>query len=315
MDTVAANKRRNRLTARFVATVVKPGKHHDGGGLGLYLRVLPGGSKQWVQRIVARGRRQEIGLGSPPVVTLAKAREVALENKRIARDGHDPLQMKREAAAVLTFAEAARKVHAMHAPTWRNAKHGRDFINSLEAYAFPRLGKHRVADITPADVLAVLTPIWTEKPETARRVRQRIGTVMKWAVAQGWRLDNPAESIAKALPKHDRKVKAHRKALPYADVAKCIDAVRASSAGRDPAAKTRPAGSPQGQSLQCPCTRFGSAAPCSNAQRIWSGGGGRNAATGWCTVATHHPQTWRSAHGLHGADEVSSTARQLYHQM
>lgn len=75
-----------------------------------------------------------------------------------------------------------------------------------------------MADITPADVLAVLTSIWTAKPETARRVRQRIGAVMKWAVAQGWRLDNPAESISKAFPKHDRKVQAHRKALPHAEV-------------------------------------------------------------------------------------------------
>ena len=223
-------KRRNKLTARFVATVTDPGKYHDAGGLGLYLRVMPGGSKQWVQRIVSRGRRMEMGLGSPPVVTLAKAREEALENKRHAREGRDPLQMKREAAAVLTFEAAARKVHEMHAPTWRNDKHRLDFIRSLEAYAFPIMGKRKVADITPADVLAVLSPIWTAKPETARRVRQRIGTVMKWAVAQGWRLDNPAESIGKALPKHDRKVQAHRKALPHSEVAGCINTVKASGA-------------------------------------------------------------------------------------
>lgn len=230
LKTAIPERKRNKLTARLVETVAQPGKYHDGGGLGLYLRVMAGGSKQWVQRLMVRGRRQEIGLGSPPVVTLAKAREKALTNKRIAYERGDPLAEKHAAEAALTFEDAARKVHEMHAPTWRNDKHRLDFIRSLEAYAFPTMGKRKVADITPADVLAVLSPIWTAKPETARRVRQRIGTVMKWAVAQGWRLDNPAESIGKALPKHERKVQAHRKALPHAEVAGCIDTVKASGA-------------------------------------------------------------------------------------
>lgn len=99
----------------------------------------------------------------------------------------------------------------------------------MEAYAFPRIGKLKVPDVTSADVLDVLTPIWTEKAETARRVRQRIGTVMKWAIAHGWRKDNPAENIAQALPKAD-KIKARRKALPYAEVAGCIAAVHGSGA-------------------------------------------------------------------------------------
>jgi len=84
--------------------------------------------------------------------------------------------------------------------------------------------------VTTADVLAVLTPIWTEKHETARRVRQRIGTIMKWAIAQGWRQDNPAQDIAQALPKLSRQ-KVHRKALPYAEVAECLDVVKGSKAG------------------------------------------------------------------------------------
>jgi integrase len=121
-------------------------------------------------------------------------------------------------------------VHELHKPTWRSAKHANDFINSLEAYAFPQLGKVKVADVTTGDILAILTPIWTEKPETARRVRQRIGTILKWAVAQGWRQDNPAEFVAQALPKHE-KSRNHRKALPYAQVADCIDAVKTSGAG------------------------------------------------------------------------------------
>ncbi|NNU80411.1 integrase arm-type DNA-binding domain-containing protein [Halovulum dunhuangense] len=217
------------LSAAFVRTVKVPGKYHDGGGLGLYLRVTESGARSWVQRITIRGRRSEIGLGSPPVVTLAEARERALENSRVARSGGDPLQMKRATHAVPTFEEAARKVHALHAPSWRNNKHAAQFISTLETYAFPRVGRLKVGEVTTGDVLAILTPIWFEKPETARRVKQRIGTVLKWAIAQGWRQDNPAESISQALPKHDRS-KSHRKALPHQEVAACLAKVRASEA-------------------------------------------------------------------------------------
>ena len=216
------------LSAAFVRQVAIPGKYFDGQGL--YLRVQPNGARQWVQRIVIRGKRCELGLGNPSLVSLAEAREQALANRKLAREGGNPLQAKREAEAVLTFEEAARKVHTLHLPTWRNVKHGAQFISTLETYAFPVMGKLLVSDVTTADVLAVLSPIWTEKPETAARVRQRIGTVMKWAVAQRWRQDNPAEYIAQALPKRDKSKTAHRKALPYAGVANCIEAVQTSGA-------------------------------------------------------------------------------------
>ncbi len=211
-------------------STTEPGKYFDSGGHGLYLRIDVRGAKQWVQRIVIRGKRCEIGLGSVSLVTLAEARTAALDNRRLARSGGDPLQARREALAVLTFAEAARKVHELYKPTWKNPKHAAQFITTLETYAFPRLGKLKVQDITTADVLAALTPIWTEKQETARRVRQRIGTVMKWTIAQGWRQDNPAESIGQALPKV-AAVKQNRKALEYADVTACLEVVRASRAG------------------------------------------------------------------------------------
>lgn len=156
------------LTAQAVKNATTPGKYFDGHGL--YLRVDPNGARFWVQRITIRGKRCEIGLGSPALVTLAEARSKALDNRRMARDGGDPIQARREAKAVLTFEEAARKVHALHLPTWKNEKHGKDFISSLETHAFPKLGKTRVSEVTTADVLAVLTPIWTKLPETARRV-------------------------------------------------------------------------------------------------------------------------------------------------
>lgn len=216
------------LSAAFVRTASKPGKYFDGHGL--FLKVDTSGARRWVQRIVIRGKRTEIGLGSASLVGLAEARESALENRKLARAGGDPLQAKRTAEALLTFEEAARKVHKIHEPTWRNKKHAAQFISTLEAYTFPRIGKLKVSEVTTADVLAVLQPIWLEKPETARRVRQRIGTVMKWAVANGWRQDNPADTISSALPKQD-KTQVHRKALPYSEIAEFLVCLKGSNAG------------------------------------------------------------------------------------
>ena len=227
MADASIRRPKKALTAQFVRNVSEPGKYFDGHGL--FLRVDKDGGRFWVQRIVIRGKRREMGLGGASLVTLAEAREKALENRRMARAGGDPIQARREAEAVLRFEEAAHRVHELHKPTWRNPKHAAQFIRTLETYAFPTIGKLRVADVNSADVLGVLTPIWTEKPETARRVRQRIGTVMKWAVAKGWRQDNPADAIAQALPKHDN-TKAHRKALHYKEVSSCIEAVKASGA-------------------------------------------------------------------------------------
>ena len=225
---MAGRRPEKALNAAFVKSVREPGKYVDGHGL--YLRVDANGSRFWVQRIFVRGKRTELGLGSPALVSLKEARDKALANRKLAREGGDPLQRKRATAAVMTFEEAAREVYRLHLPTWRSAKHANQFISSLENYAFPRLGPMRMSEITSGDVLNVLQLIWVEKPETARRVRQRIGTVMKWAKAKGWRLDNPAEDLATALPKHETK-KTPRKALPYDAVADCLAAVRASSAG------------------------------------------------------------------------------------
>lgn len=206
-----------------------PGFHPDGQGL--YLKVDPSGARRWIQRIVIQGKRRDLGLGAPPLVPLAEAREKALANRKLAREGGDPLAEARRAQAVLAFEQAAHKVHELHKPTWRNPKHAAQWINTMRQYVFPRLGSKSVAEIDSSDVLAVLMPIWNEKPETAKRVRQRIGSVLKWAVAQGWRQDNPAEAISIALPKHDASAVKHRKALPYREVSTAIATVRDSGAG------------------------------------------------------------------------------------
>ena len=216
------------LTARFVKTVTGPGRYFDGNGL--YLQVIESGARSWVQRLVIRGKRCEVGHGSYPLVLLAEAREKALAFRKTARAGGDPLAERHKNLGVPAFAEAAGKVIELHRPGWKNAKHAAQWEATLREYAFPRLGKRPVGEITTADVLAVLTPIWHDKPETARRVRQRIGAVMKWAVAQGYRGDNPAgETIGQALPRHS-DLKWHMKTLPHGGVAGAIEAVRGSDA-------------------------------------------------------------------------------------
>ena len=218
-----------RLSAAFVRTVKEAGFYGDGNGL--YLKVDPSGAARWVQRIVIHGKRRDIGIGPASLVSLVEAREQALQHRKAARAGGDPLAAKKRSVAILAFKDAAQKVHDLSAPTWRNEKHGQQWLNTLTTFVFPYFGDKRIDAVSSADVLAALTPIWNKHPETARRVKQRIGTVMKWAMANGWRSDNPAETITKALPKHDRSKIKHREALPYSAVAAAIAKVQASDAG------------------------------------------------------------------------------------
>lgn len=226
----AGAHREKRLTAATIRALTKVGMHADGNGL--YLKVDASGAKRWVQRIVVNGKRRDIGLGSATLVSLVEARETALQHRKAARAGEDPLAAKKLSQAILTFKEAAEAVHALNKPTWRNEKHGDQWINTLDKFAFPFIGNKRVSAITSADILHVLSPIWNTHPETARRVKQRIGTVMKWTMAKGWRTDNPADAVAQGLSKHDRSKVQHRKALSYDKVADAIEVVRSSDAGR-----------------------------------------------------------------------------------
>ena len=221
-----------KLTALSAKTLSKPGRHGDGDGL--YLNVSPSGSKSWVQRIVIHGRRRDIGLGPYPAVSLARAREIAHGNRSAIAQGRDPIAEKREkreaglrrAPSIPTFAEAAARVIELRRPTWSNARHAAQWENTLAAYAHPVIGNKTVDSITPADAMAVLTPIWTTKPETASRVRQRVETVMDWAITHGYRLDNPAgRSLLKVLPPVKR-LKEHRQALPYVQVPGAVALVR-----------------------------------------------------------------------------------------
>ena len=224
-------KRRGRhpdkaLSAAFVRSAPL-GRHADGNSL--YLFVQPTGTRSWVQRLVIRGRRRELGLGAATLVPLAKARELALANRMLARSGGDPLSEKRRVQGVPTFAEAAQRVLEQKRGGWRGRWHAQNWIRSMERYAFPRIGSRPVSEVNTADVLEILTPIWHVKAETARAVRQRIRSVLEWAIALDMRNDNPCDRVLPVLgPQND--IVTHRQALPHKDVATAIETVRAGSA-------------------------------------------------------------------------------------
>ena len=226
-------KRPQKLSAAFVKTVNRPGRYGDGrGGFGLSLLVKPTTtgrlSKTWSQRLRIHGSSVNVGLGAYPVVTLAEAREVALANRRTVARGRDP-----RSGGVPTFAEAVETVIAIHSPSWRSrGKYEANWRGTLRNYALPRIGHKPVSAITTADVMGVLLgdDFWNSKRVTAQRVRQRIGAVMKWAVAQGYREDNPAgDAISAALPRNGTRVQ-HQRALPHQRVGAALDQVRSSGA-------------------------------------------------------------------------------------
>ena len=209
------------LSPRFVETVTEPGKHFDGQGL--YLRVQPNGARQWVQRITIRGKRCEMGLGSPPAISLAMARKMALENRGKAMMGGDPLAERRDARGGLTFVDAMDKYLTAKLHEFRNEKHRKQWRSTLDTYALPMLGPKLVAEIDTQDVLRVLEPIWQSKTETAKRLRGRIEAVLSWATVGGHRKgDNPARwkgNLSEILPKPGRVTKAgNQPALALADV-------------------------------------------------------------------------------------------------
>ncbi|MDE0579593.1 MAG: tyrosine-type recombinase/integrase [bacterium] len=222
---------RQRLTASFVATVDEPGTYGDGGhgshGLMLRVRESKGGgvTKSWVQRLTINGRPTQVGLGPTWLVSLTEAREAAIDNHRIVRKGGDP----RRAVGTPTFAEAVEQVIAMHSAGWKSgAGTAEAWQSQLARHATP-LANKKVDRITPGDVLGVLQPIWLTLPEIAKKQRQRINAVMKWAIAKGYRDDNPAgDALAAALPKQNRG--RHHRAVPAEEVASVIAAVRTSEA-------------------------------------------------------------------------------------
>ena len=213
-----------KLTATGIRALKEAGRYGDGDGL--FLLVGKSGARSWMVRVQKDGKRRDIGLGGERKVSLAKARADAALVCSQVEAGIDPVAERKKAAGIPTFREAAALVHAEHKRGWRNAKHGAQWLSSLEAYAFPMIGDKSVSDIDGPAVRDVLAAIWLAKPETARRVRQRINGVVDWAIGKGYRIAPlPMTAINKSLPKHRATVK-HHAAMPYGDVPALIGRLR-----------------------------------------------------------------------------------------
>lgn len=213
-----------------------------GDGDGLYLAVAKGGSKSWIYRYQMDGRRRDLGLGGYPAVTLAQARIRRDEARKLVRlEGIDPLAVRhRQKAAVAAQSEiaAAREQRRastfklvatayidQQAPAWSNRKHAQQWTNTLEKHAYPLIGETPVHELSTEDVLSVLSPIWTEKTETAKRVQGRIERILDYAITTKLREDsNPARwrghlDVILPKPSKVRRV-VHQRALPYAKASK-----------------------------------------------------------------------------------------------
>ena len=219
-------RRATELSALAVSKITEPGMHYVGGVPGLALQVLPSGARTWILRAMVGGKRREMGLGgySQSGMTLAKAREAALEARGKIKQGIDPIEQAKAArsqlaaalSSALTFKQAAEKYIETHEAGWKNEKHGQQWRNTLATYAYPHFGALSVRDVALPHVMAALEPIWRTKTETASRVRNRIELVLDWATARNLRDDsNPARwrgHLDKLLPKPSKvaKVEHHR---------------------------------------------------------------------------------------------------------
>lgn len=211
----------HKLTPRKVETA-RLGKYEDGGGLRLV--VSKSGAKKWVLRFTIRGSRREMGLGSFPDVGLADARERATSHRKQAKAGVDPIEARQsEPEEVPTFTNCAARYIQAHRRGWKNAKHARQWVSTLKTYARPEIGSKRVDTIATEDILKILSPIWTAKTETAKRVQGRIENILDYAAAHKYRDPlNPARwrgHLDKLLPKPSRVKKiTHHPAMPHTEV-------------------------------------------------------------------------------------------------
>ena len=227
-----------KLAALAVSRVKKPGYYGDGGGL--WLQVSGAGTKSWIFRFTLHGRAREMGLGPLHTISLADAREAAHYCRKVLLEGIDPIEDRRDKKAAarldgtkaMTFDACAETYMTAHEAGWRNAKHAGQWRSTLKSYAGPVLGQLPVQGIDVGLVMKVLEPIWTEKTETASRVRGRIEAVLDWATARGYRHgDNPARwrgHLQNLLPRRAKvqRVK-HHAALPYTEIGVFMSELRA----------------------------------------------------------------------------------------
>ena len=232
-------KRAKELTAIEVKRLTAPGTYAVGGAAGLLMQVTPTGARSWVLRFRIGDKRRDMGLGSLVDVSLARAREKAREARELIQRGIDPVQERAEAKSanlaqqrkMLTFDQAARRFLASKTREFKNEKHAAQWASTLATYASPTLGKLPVDQIELAHIVQVLDGLWTEKTETATRVRGRIEAVLSWAIVSGFRSgDNPARwkgNLDAVLPKPTKlKNVQHHKALPASELPGFMKALR-----------------------------------------------------------------------------------------
>jgi integrase len=217
-----------KLTALAVKAAIEPGRYQDGDGL--MLIVKPSGSRSWQVRVQVDGKRRDFGLGSASTTSLSDARAKAADVRAMYKGGVDPVAKKRAAkfarTGIPTFREAASTTHREMEKSWVNAKHNAQWLSSLSAYAFPAIGNIRIDLIDAPMIRDLLLPIWLEKPETARRVRQRVKAVLDWASAKGLRSGLDMTGIGKGLPRQP-KSENHFAAMDYEKVPVFVASVKA----------------------------------------------------------------------------------------
>lgn len=228
MDSPRQVNGKRALTIAYVNSVTKAGKYHDNKGHGLMLRVNESGSKQWVQRVTHEGNRSELGLGSPPVVTLAEARDKALDNKRSIRSGQNPIDERRQRLAVPTFETAAAEACKIQS-IGKAKSYDVRFMGGLRLHAFPTIGKKRISDVSPKDIFQILDTTSRNSSDTAKKLRIYLSVVMKWALSNDFISEDPIQRGVIGLPKYSTAI-AHRKFLPYHLVNELIEALKVSNA-------------------------------------------------------------------------------------
>lgn len=214
-----------KLTATGITNLNEPGKYSDGDGLFLWVKSKT--AKSWVCRVQKDGKRRDIGLGSLSKISLKDARLRAKEVRAQIEAKLDPVAERRKAAGIPTFRAAAALVFAEQAPAWRNAKHAKQWMRTLEVHAFPFIGDMSADQIANEHVRDLLAEIWLTLPETSRRVRQRIGQIIDWAVGKGYRAAPLAMGVInRSLPK-TRPMRGHFKSMPYQSLPAWLTGLRA----------------------------------------------------------------------------------------
>ncbi len=216
-----------KLTVKGIERKLPAGRYGDGDGL--YLVVKESGAKAWVLRVQSGGRRRDIGLGALSLVGLSEARERATELRRHAYYGRDPIQERdRDRKPLPTFQKAATACHAELSKGWGD-KTAAAFLSSLSDHVYPKLGNLRIDTIEAWHVRDMLAPIWTTLPETARKVRQRVGAVLTFSQSKGWRaVGDPGKAVTQGLAK--REAGGNFAAMPYADVPAFVADLRSKEA-------------------------------------------------------------------------------------